>query len=82
MAAKRTRVTSGVLVRAGLWSALAFILNLTWEIAHDASDVLGAMAAGMVWLTLCLNTVEGVHRYRSRASSSALHAADQIMVSR
>jgi len=26
--------TSGVMARAGLWSTLAFVLNLTWEIAH------------------------------------------------
>ncbi len=26
--------TLGVIARAGLWSALAFVLNLTWEIAH------------------------------------------------
>jgi len=25
---------SGIIVRAGLWSALAFVLNLAWEIAH------------------------------------------------
>ena len=23
-----------IIPRAGLWSALAFVLNLTWEIAH------------------------------------------------
>ena len=26
--------TPGVMARAGLWSALAFVLNLTWEIAQ------------------------------------------------
>ena len=26
--------TSGVMARAGLWSALAFVLNLAWEIAQ------------------------------------------------
>ena len=26
--------TPGIIARAGLWSALAFVLNLTWEIAH------------------------------------------------
>lgn len=38
-------VESGVIARAGLWSALAFTLNLVWEIAHvrlytlwDAAD--------------------------------------------
>lgn len=25
---------SGIIMRAGLWSALAFVLNLAWEIAH------------------------------------------------
>jgi membrane-associated phospholipid phosphatase len=33
--------------------------------AHYLSDVLGAMAAGMVWLALCLTTVETLHRYRT-----------------
>ena len=27
-------MTLRILARAGLWSALAFVLNLTWEIAH------------------------------------------------
>ena len=38
-------VESGIMARAGLWSALAFTLNLVWEIAHvrlytlwDAAD--------------------------------------------
>jgi hypothetical protein len=38
----------GTIVRAGVWSALAFALNLTWEIAHvrlytiwPASDAMG-----------------------------------------
>ena len=26
--------TPGIMARAGLWSALAFVLNLAWEIAH------------------------------------------------
>src|SRR5450759_2245008 len=30
----RTMATSGVMARAGLWSALAFVLNLAWEIAQ------------------------------------------------
>ena len=29
-----TMGTLGVMARAGLWSALAFVLNLAWEIAH------------------------------------------------
>ena len=28
------KTTRGVMARAGLWSALAFVLNLTWEIAQ------------------------------------------------
>jgi amino acid transporter len=46
--------THGTIVRAGLWSALAFILNLPWEVAHvrlytiwPASD-----AAGITWALL------------------------------
>jgi len=30
----RTMSTPGVMGRAGVWSALAFVLNLTWEIAQ------------------------------------------------
>ena len=30
----RGLTTLRILARAGLWSALAFVLNLTWEIAH------------------------------------------------
>ena len=30
----RTMATPGVMARAGLWSALAFVLNLVWEIGH------------------------------------------------
>jgi hypothetical protein len=30
----RTGVAPGVMTGAGLWSVLAFILNLTWEVAH------------------------------------------------
>lgn len=33
--------------------------------AHYLSDVLGAMAAGMAWLALCLTTVETLRRYRA-----------------
>lgn len=32
--------------------------------AHYLSDVLGAMAAGVIWLTLCLTLVEILRRYR------------------
>src|SRR5450759_1021568 len=32
--ALRTVATPGVMARAGLWSALAFVLNLAWEIAQ------------------------------------------------
>ncbi len=27
-------VTAGIVARAGVWSALAFVLNLVWEISH------------------------------------------------
>jgi membrane-associated phospholipid phosphatase len=51
--------------------ALVFLIALSrlYLGAHYLSDVLGAMAAGMVWLTLCLTTVEILHRYRIRSSS-------------
>ena len=34
MSTDRAATISGVMARAGLWSALAFALNLVWEIAH------------------------------------------------
>ena len=39
--------TPGVIVRAGLWSVLAFILNLAWEIAHVRLYTIWAEADGM-----------------------------------
>lgn len=30
----RVDTTPGAIVRAGLWSALAFVLNLAWEVGH------------------------------------------------
>jgi len=35
------------LARTGLWSALAFVLNLTWEIAHVRLYTIRAAADGM-----------------------------------
>ena len=43
----RTMATPGVMARAGLWSALAFVLNLTWEIAHVRLYTIWAEADGM-----------------------------------
>jgi hypothetical protein len=37
----------GVLARAGLWLALAFVLNLTWEIAHVRLYSIWAAQDGM-----------------------------------
>jgi hypothetical protein len=42
----RTPTARGYLARAGLWSALAFALNLTWEIAHVRLYTIWAAAAG------------------------------------
>jgi hypothetical protein len=39
--------TPGVMAHAGLWSALAFVLNLTWEIAHVRLYTIWAAADGM-----------------------------------
>ena len=39
--------TSGVIARAGLWSALAFVLNLIWEIAQVRLYTIWAEADGM-----------------------------------
>jgi hypothetical protein len=42
----RTMASPGVLARAGLWSALAFVLNLTWEIAQVRLYTIWAAADG------------------------------------
>jgi len=36
---------------------------------HYMSDVLGAMAAGVAWLALCLTAVETLHRYHTQTRS-------------
>ena len=38
---------SSIAARAGLWSALAFVLNLAWEIAHGRLYTIWAAADGM-----------------------------------
>ena len=43
----RTMAASGMIARAGLWSALAFVLNLAWEIAHVRLYAIWAAADGM-----------------------------------
>ena len=46
--------TPGVIARAGLWSALAFVLNLTWEIAQVRLYTIWAAADGtsVAWALL------------------------------
>ena len=39
--------TLRIVARAGLWAALAFVLNLTWEIAHVRLYTIWAEADGM-----------------------------------
>ena len=39
--------TPRILLRMGLWSALAFVLNLTWEVAHVRLYTIWAEADGM-----------------------------------
>jgi hypothetical protein len=41
------RVKPGVTALAGLWAALAFVLNLTWEIAHVRLYTIWAAGDGM-----------------------------------
>ena len=43
----RTLAAPGMIARAGLWSALAFVLNLAWEIAHVRLYAIWAAADGM-----------------------------------
>src|SRR5450830_226880 len=43
----RTMATPGVMARAGLWSALAFVLNLMWEIAQVRLYTIWAEADGV-----------------------------------
>jgi len=42
-----TMAAHSVIARAGLWSALAFVLNLTWEIAQARLYTIWAAADGM-----------------------------------
>jgi hypothetical protein len=48
------KTTRGVMARAGLWSALAFVLNLTWEIAQVRLYTIWAAADGtsVAWALL------------------------------
>ncbi len=49
--ALRPTAHPGVIARTGLWSALAFVLNLTWEAAHVRLYTIWAAVDGMsvVW---------------------------------
>ena len=47
MKAVRITTKSGVMAAAGLWSALAFVLNLTWEIAQVRLYTIWAAADGL-----------------------------------
>ena len=40
--------------------------------AHYLSDVLGAAAAGLAWLTFCLTAVDTLHRSRGRQSNTSV----------
>ncbi len=44
---KSETATLRIIARAGLWAALAFVLNLTWEIAHIRLYTIWAEADGM-----------------------------------
>jgi undecaprenyl-diphosphatase len=43
---------------------------------HYLSDVLGGMAIGVAWLTLCLTAVETVHRQRRTRQTAHAGGAD------
>jgi len=70
-------VATYLMLRIGSWPARFFIAIMTISLvflvalsrmylgAHYLSDVLGAMAAGMAWLALCLTTVETLRRHRA-----------------
>lgn len=69
-------VATSLMLRIGSWPARFFVALMTISLvflvalsrmylgAHYLSDVLGAMAAGMAWLALCLTTVETLRRHR------------------
>jgi hypothetical protein len=44
----RETMMPGVLAHAALWSALAFVLNLTWEFAHVRLYTIWAASDGMI----------------------------------
>ncbi len=70
-------VATYLVLRIESWPARFFIAIVTISLvflvalsrmylgAHYLSDVLGAMAAGMAWLALCLTTVETLRRHRA-----------------
>ena len=47
MKAARVTANTNVMARAGLWSALVFVLNLMWEIVHVRLYTIWAEADGM-----------------------------------
>ena len=47
MKAARVTANTSVMARAGLWSALVFVLNLMWEIVHVRLYTIWAEADGM-----------------------------------
>jgi len=65
---------NGMKSRAGRWAAvsaacmLIFLIGLSriYLGAHFLSDVLGALAAGLLWLTFCWTALETLRRRRHR----------------
>jgi hypothetical protein len=85
--------TPGVMTRAGLWSALAFALNLTWEIAHvrlysvwAAADAMGVAWAlfhctlGDVLIALATFALAGIVLWRADWPASRPWAGGAIAV--
>ena len=85
--------TLRILARAGLWSGLAFVLNLAWEIAHVRLYTIWAAAdgAGVAWallhcslgdvmIALAMFTLAGMVLRRSDWPASRPRAGGAIVV--
>ena len=87
------RATFGAIARVGLWSALAFVLNLTWEIAQvrlyairaaaDRIDVARALlhcSLGDVVIALAMFALAGIALWRADWPASRPWAGSIIVV--
>ncbi len=93
-ATTRTKTTSDLFAQLGLWSALAFVLNLIWETAHvrlytlwaaaDAKTVAWSLlhcALGDVLIALAMFVLASILLWQTQWPSSRAVAGTAIVVS-